>query len=254
MKSKMGRKSLSVNKVLEINKKIIDENLYPRDSWNFQTSYGYSQAMLAGAKFPAITVAMLYGKQYLVDGRHRIEALKILKKTKIDAEVIVGWSKQRIFEEAIKRNVSHGRALTVHEKRVAALKLRNWDYPPDKISALIQVPLDKLENFVAQRLVNAITGETIAEGGRVIESHVVPMIVKSGIKNTVGSSGLSMEMLEETQHGIYSGTQRSLLIQLISIVKAGLLDTTNKEINKLVKELIGLLTVESEIESEIDSE
>jgi hypothetical protein len=184
---------------------------------------------------------MANGKYYLVDGRHRIEAFKILKKQDIDAEVVVGWSKQRIFEEAIKRNVSHGKALTVHEKRVAALKLRNWNYAPNKISELIQVPLDKLENFVAQRLVNAITGETIAEGGRKIESHVVPMIVKSGIKNTVGSSGLSTEMLQSTQHSVYSGSQQSLLRQLINIINAGLLDTKNKEINKLVKQLKELL-------------
>jgi len=237
----MGRKGVIINRLIDISKIIVDEELYPRDNWNFQTSYGYSQAMLAGAKFPSIVVALNNGKYYLVDGRHRIEAIRILKHKEISAEVVVGWSRQRIFEEAIKRNVSHGKALTVHEKRVAALKLRNWNYDPKKISELVQVPLDKLENFVAQRLVNSITGEVIAEGGRKIESHVVPMIVKSGIKNATLGSDWGTQVLQETQHSIYAGSQLSLLRQLIKIIKAGLLDTKNKEVNKLVEELKELI-------------
>ena len=236
----MGRKSLVVKNLIKISKIVVDEELYPRENWNFQTSYGYSQAMLAGAVFPPIVVAMNNGKYYLVDGRHRIEAVKILKKDEIDAEVVVGWSRQRIFEEAVKRNISHGKALTVHEKRVAALKLRNWSYPPNKISELIQVPLDKLDNFVAQRLINAITGETIAEGGRK-ENQYSQMIVKSGIKNAMAGKLRSMQSINKLHESVYAGSQMSLLRQLVNIIKAGLLDVTNKDVKKLVEELKNLL-------------
>lgn len=230
------------NIMLDITKVVVDADLYPRDGWSWQTSYGYSQAMLAGAKFPPIVVALNKGKYFLVDGRHRIEAVKILGKKSIETEVVTGWSRQQLFEEAVKRNLTHGKALTVHEKRVIALKLRNWKYAPNQISEIIQVPLDKLENFVAQRLVNAITGETIAEGGRKIESHMTPMIVKSGIKNAINSeSVLNSEDLETMQHKVYSGSQQSLLRQLIGIIKAGLLDTKNKEVNKLIKQLKELI-------------
>jgi len=236
-----GTKGVSINQLIKISKIIVDKSLYPRDDWSFQTAYGYSQAMLAGGKFPPIVVAMSGGKYYLVDGRHRIEASKILKKTEIEAEIVVGWSKQRIFEEAIKRNISHGKALTVHEKRVIALRLRNWNYPPNKISGLIQVPLDKLDNFIAQRLVNAITGETIAESGRIIRSTNTPMIVKSGIKNAVNWETIDKKTVEKLQPSVYSGSQLSLLRQLINIIRAGLLDTHNKEVSKLIQELKGLL-------------
>ena len=227
--------------LIDIDKIVVDADLYPRENWNWQTSYGYSQAMLAGAKFPPIVVAMNNGKYYLVDGRHRIEAYKILKRQKIEAEVVVGWSRHKIFEEAIKRNVSHGKALTVHEKRVAALKLRNWSYPPNQISELIQVPLDKLDNFVAQRLVNAITGEVIAEGGHKTLPDITPMIVKSGIKNATTQGSMSVKQLEDTQQSVYAGSQQSLLRQLITIIKAGLLDLENKEVKHLVKKLKALL-------------
>ena len=224
---------------MNVNSITIDKELYPRDNWNFQTAYGYSQAMLAGAKFPSIVVAMANGKYYLVDGAHRIEAKKILKQTEIEAEVVFGWSRQRIFEEALKRNITHGKALTVHEKRVAALKLRNWKYPLKAISELVQVPADKLDNFVAQRLVNAITGETIAEGGRIIAPTSTPTILKSGIKNA--PDNISAQTLREVQPSVYSGSQRSLIKQLIRIIKGGLLDTGDKEVNKLCKELKELL-------------
>lgn len=228
--------------MVNVDKIIVDSELYPRDNWNFQTSYGYSQAMLAGAKFPSVVLALNNGKYYLVDGKHRIEAIKILKHKEVSAEVHVGWSRQQIFEEAVKRNVAHGKALTVHEKRVVALRLRKWNYDPKKISELVQVPLDKLDNFVAQRLVNAITGEVIAEGGRQVEqSRIVPTIVKSGIKNLTSENTVNLSTIQNVQPSIYSGSQASLLRQLIKIIKAGLLDTKNKDVNKLVKELKELL-------------
>jgi hypothetical protein len=240
----MVGKSVSVTRVLPISKVIVDADLYPREQYNFQTAYGYSQAMLAGANFPPIMVALSEGKYYLVDGNHRIEAIKLLKGKEIEAEVVVGWSRHRIFEEAVTRNISHGRALTVHEKRVAALKLRNWKYPPNKISELIQVPLDKLNNFIEQRLINAITGETIATAGRPSIQTSVPMIVKSGIKNVAQLENISAQTakdIKKMQMHVYSGSQQSLLRQLIGIIKAGLLDTENREIRHLIKVLKELL-------------
>lgn len=231
----MGRIVTDV-KELDLDKVIVDPDLYPRDQWSFQTAYGYSQAMLSGAKFPNIVVALFKGKYYLIDGKHRIEAVKILKKGKITAEIISGLSQEKIYEEAVRRNVSHGKALTVHEKRVIALKLRNWKYNTNQISELIQVPAEKLDNFIAQRLVNAITGKVIAEG----EAETKQIIVKSAIKN-VSETNLTCSDIEDVQKGVYSGNQASMLRQVISIVQAGLLDLGNKEVAKLATELRDLL-------------
>jgi hypothetical protein len=236
----MGRESVRNYKTVKINKIVVDKKLYPRDNWSFQTAYGYSQAMVAGAKFPPIVVSLTKGKYYLVDGRHRVEALKVLKETEVPAEVFVGWSKKKIFEEAVKRNITHGKSLTVHEKRMAALKLQEWKYDKAQISELVRVPLDKLDQFIEQRLINAITGDTIAVGDRRVQ-RTVPMIVKSGIKNATERETNTVKSINELQSSVYSGSQISLLSQLIKIIKAGYLDTENKHVRKLVKELKELI-------------
>jgi len=235
----MGRIVTDVKK-LDLDKVIVDPELYPRDQWSFQTAYGYSQAMLSGTTFPNIVVALYKGKYYLVDGKHRIEAVKILKQSKITAEIVSGLSREKIYEEAVRRNVSHGKALTVHEKRVIALKLRNWKYDKNQISELIQVPAEKLDTFIAQRLVNAITGKVIAEGTKDEQYETKQMIVKSVIKNA-SETNLTCSDIEDVQKGVYSGNQASMLRQVISIIQAGLLDLDNKEVAKLATELRTLL-------------
>ena len=236
----MVRESVRQYKTVKINKIVVDKNLYPRDNWSFQTAYGYSQAMVAGAKFPPVVLSLSRGKYYLVDGRHRIEALKLLKETEMPAEIFVGWSRQKIFEEAVKRNITHGKALTVHEKRAAALKLRGWKYDKSQISELVRVPMDKLDNFIEQRLVNTITGETIAVGDRKVQK-IVPVVVKSGIKNVTERETVSIKTLNEVQPSLYAGSQVSLLKSLVKIIESGLLDTKNKQVTRLCKKLKELL-------------
>lgn len=219
---------------------VLVKDLYPRENWNFQTAYGYSQAMLAGAKFPPITVALDKGRYTLVDGKHRIEAKKILKLKDIEAEVIVGWSPKDIFEEAVRINSAHGKTLTVFEKRNIALKLRNWKYSPNQISELISVPVSKLNNFISQNLVSAITGQVIVQGNKQVP-ETVPMIVKSGIKNAVNQTSVDVNTIDSVQSSVYAGSQFSLLKQLIKIIEGGFLDTSDKEVNKLVVKLKSLL-------------
>lgn len=239
----MAGKGLVQRKILNVKDVVTDKELYPRDGWNFQTSYTYSQAMRAGAKFPPILVAMSNGKYLLVDGKHRIEAKKILKQLKIEAEVVIGWSRKRIYEEAVKRNITHGKSLSIHERRQVGLRLRNWQYPPNKISELIQVPLDKLNTFIEQRLTNAITGETIAQvDGVRKQSAPEQIILKSGIRNVKEfPTNLTKEEIEEVHEGLYAGSQKSLLLQVIKLVKHNLLDKDDKKLQKLIVELKELL-------------
>jgi len=205
-----------------------DEDIYPRSGYNWQTGYDYSQSMLAGATFPPIVLAKFKGNLYLIDGKHRLEATKLIKKNKIDAVIHVGWSRRMMFEEAIKSNISHGRVLSPYEKRMLALKLRELKYSNEKISELIMVPFDKIEGFVAQRLTNAITGEVITE-----------TVVKSGLKHLAGQT--VVQDIESQQKSYYIRDQVSLLEQLINIIESGNLDVDNTDVSRLVKDLKQLL-------------
>lgn len=205
---------------IEIAKIKVDEDLYPRTQMNWQTAYDYAQSMRAGAKFPPIVVALFKGSFILVDGNHRLNANKQLKETEIEAEINIGWNRKKIFEEAIKANISHGKVLSPYEKRRIALKLRQLRYSDKSISQLIQVPFDKLSGFVEQRLVNTLTGETI---------------VKSEVKHLAGYAiQESAKDFEKESKRMFANDQLNLIANLLDLISKRLIDLDNaKVINKL---------------------
>ena len=216
------------NKTVEIKKIKFDEDLYPRIQMGWQTAYDYSQSMRTGTKFPPIVLALSNNKLVLIDGWHRINACKNLKKLTIEAEIHVGWSRKQMFEEAIRRNISHGRVLSPYEKRRIALKLRGYNYPNEVVSELIQVPLDKLENFIGTRLVNSLTGE---------------VIVKSGMKHLAGQEVSDAKMIDvkSSEKNMYIRSQIDLIEQLINLIGNGLIDLENETIANKLEELKQLL-------------
>ncbi len=206
----------------------LNEEVYPRVGYNWQTGYDYSQSMKTGAKFPPITLAVYNGKKIIVDGKHRYEAHKICKKKVIKAEVYVGWTLKKIFEEAIKRNIAHGRVLSPYEKRSIALKLRAMKFKDNEISQLIQVPGDKLQSFVGQRLINTMNGE---------------VIVKSEIKHLAGRNFNEEDFatISGNQASMYANSQVDLLDEIINLLQGGLLDKEDSEIQSRLKKLKTLL-------------
>jgi len=216
-------------KNIELNKIKVDEELYPRSQVVWQVYYDYAESMKTGAKFPPITLALHRRRLILVDGLHRMEAHKLRKKKTIQAEIHTGWSYDRIFEEAVRRNIQHGKALSPYEKRRIALKLRHMRYSLKDVSKLIQVPLDKIEDFIGQRMISSTTGKTLVEK---------EIIVKNPLKHLAGQKfkRRDFEAIKEAQKG-HVRDQIGLLKDLISLLKNGLLDTSNKKVNELLEEL-----------------
>ena len=202
----------------------LDVELYPRACYDWQTGYDYSQSMANGVKFPRVVLAKVGDKFVIIDGKHRIEAVKILKQKTIDADILIGMSREQMFIEAVKLNISHGRKLSPYDKRNIALKLRAMKYNLSDISEIIQVPIGKLNNFIAQRLTNSITGETI---------------VKSELKHLAGQ-----DISEDTkvyQMSMISSSQENLLKEVIRLFETKLIDKKDKTIKILIKKLKELL-------------
>jgi len=221
-----------------------DEELYPRSHYDWRTAYDYSQSIKAGAKFPAIILALFKGKKYLVDGKHRIEAHKSLKLKSINAVVHTGWNKEKIYKEAIRYNIIHGRGLSPYEKRLIAVKLMEMRCKRNEISELIRVPLDKLESFVAQRLVNSITGEEITSSETEDTARQIgKMIIKSGIKQFAGEvmSDENFADVKEVQKSFNMISQLNLFKQVVHVLEHNLLDKSNKKVVELVQKTKKLL-------------
>lgn len=222
-----------------VNEIQIDEEIYPRSGVNWLTVHVYGQSMKTGAVFPPITLAIYRNKKYLIDGRHRLQAVKNLKIENIDCEVFTGWDYKRMFEESIRRNIAHGRVLSPFEKRKIAYKLMQMKYPNQKISELIQVPINSLSTFIEQRLVNTLSGKTIA--GAPISQNVV---VKSGIKHLAGQNlneSVSEIVTEDRQKAYSMQSQLNLIGQLVALIKDGLIDIDNPKVRDELRVLINLL-------------
>lgn len=237
----MGR---TIKTKIRIEDIYFDEELYPRSNVNWQTSYIYSDAMKTGIKFPPIVIAKFNNKNYLVDGKHRIEANKLLKKETIDAIVYTGWNKKKIFTEAVRLNVSHGKPLFPYEKRKIALKLMEFKFSQKEISNIIQVSYDKLENFVESRLTNTITGSEVdTTGTEELTRQIGRVVLKTGLKHLAGQnfSEEDANRLESTQEELGSYSQIKVLKEIIHIIEIGMLDITDPEVKELVGELKNLL-------------
>lgn len=222
----------------------IDEELYPRSGYNWQTGYDYSQSMLVGVKFPPIILAMYRGKKYLVDGRHRIEAAKTAKIEKLDAIVYTGWSKKKIFLEAVQTNIAHGRSLSPYEKRKIILKLREMKLSEKDISKTVQIPLDKVESFVGERLVNAITGEQYdSSSTKDFARELGQAVIKSSVKHLAGETFEDEEFinLQISQKNLYDNDQVTLFKNVRTLLLKGLIDTGDEDVMKLITEVKQLL-------------
>ena len=79
----------------------------------------YAVAMENGTTFPAVLVANLNRVYHLIDGFHRVEALRYLGINRVRARVINVKSLDEARYEAVKANCSNGRQLTNKEKAKA---------------------------------------------------------------------------------------------------------------------------------------
>lgn len=211
---------------------VFDKTVYPRTGSYWLTSYDYSNSLKSGAKFPPITLALHDGKLILVDGKHRLEAFGSNKKKTIPAEIYTGWNMEKIFVESIKRNIAHGRVLSPYEKRLCIMKLREMKITNKDISKLIQIPYEKLGNFVGQRLISSTTGKEFD-----LE------IIKSGIKHIAGGSydEIETQTISGIQKNLSIGNQISLFNQLIYLLNGGLVDLNDKKIQESINKLFKLI-------------
>jgi len=215
-------------KILGIKQIICNEELYPRINYGWQTAYDYAMSMKAGADFPPIIIAEHKGQYLLVDGKHRLEAHKINKENSIQCKILTGLSWDDIFVEAIKRNIENARPFSPQEKARIAKKLQGMDFTDVQISEIVQIPMEKLTKFIADRVTNTISGEQL--------------ILKSPIKNLAGET--VEDIIGKEQHILSATSQAQLLSQMVFMLETNSFQRipriTNrlKHIRKLIEKFV----------------
>jgi len=213
-------------KILKIEHVKVDDKYYPRMKWDWQTSYKYSMAVKSGATFPLIEVAMINGQYYLVDGRHRIEAYRMLKADHV--QVLVNdqiKDLKKLYIVAVQRNVIHGKQFGSQDKVSIALKLKDLQMTDMEFSKLIAVPLNKLESFIAKRMTSTINGTSVPLKSPMM--HLSETIVDDDFNDKQSSIALR--------------SQVQILSQVIHLLENGLIDTKDVEVTNRLQKIYNLL-------------
>ena len=204
---------------IDVNEVFVDANIYPRDSYDWQTVHTYKKAMESGAKFPPIVLAMVGDIQnVLIDGKQRLDATKQTKQKNIVANHLGKLSNKDAYIAAIECNITHGRPLSYHEKLVAIDKLIKLGVSREKISNIIRIPMKELAPRVAERTVRETTGQYT--------------IVKAPLAHLGRSTDISPETLEQDIYSVQS--QLNAVKQVVSMIENGQI---NKNDDKLMTEL-----------------
>ena len=210
--------------ILKTKQVIFDEEVYPRNKFNWLVAHNYANAMQSGSVFPPIIVASYERKFILVDGKHRLEAHKNNKEEHISAEVLKGLNYDEIYVEAVKRNTEHGYQLSPQEKRKIVVRLQDLHYEPAQISEITKVPMEKLERFVGQTLINSLTGK---------------VVVKAPLKHLAGTT-VQFDV-ENMQEPLNTRSQLEMINNLIILIENNVIDVSNVEIVKRLEVLKSLL-------------
>ena len=204
---------------------VIDEEIYPRVNYGWQTAYDYSQSMLAGSTFPPIQVNKFAGKTYLIDGRHRLEAYKLLKRENVVVEVLNLKTREEMFLESINTNIRNSRAFTPQDKAMMISRLKKMDFTDDKISEIVRIPVGKISSFVAKRITMTTSGEEV--------------FLKAPLKNLAGVP-LADAVIDD-QKVFSANSQQQITEQLIRLLESDAINLKNPKVLRDLKIIFQLI-------------
>lgn len=204
-------------RLLRIREIQMDPKIYPRTGIDWKTVYNYQLAMNAGSVFPPITVGNIekFKGIYLIDGWHRWKATKQRGEEFIGAEVMRFGSKGEAFVEALRRNIGHGKPLSIYEKVRAIKKLEGLKFKREEISQIIKIPINNIKRLMLRKIA-LIRGAEVA--------------LKTIVESRGAEVGASIEEIQEKLHGI---SQVELLSDLLILLENDLLDLDDPKVAEL---------------------
>jgi hypothetical protein len=216
--------------MIEISRIVEDPRLYPRVGADWITVHKYSEALATGATFPAIELAAKGGELLLIDGKHRVESHKKLKRVEILAEIKQGLTDAEIFARAVKLNCQHGRCLSTQERLVCGKRLQTeFGMQAMELENILGMKLDSLHRLQDERMqlvpvgVGLLTTQAMAE-----------MTKKAPLKDVEVNSA---ETLASVQNRMGARDQRQIFTEALNIIQNGLLDSGDAELIEIVRKL-----------------
>ena len=122
--------------------------IYPRRSTSIGIVSRYADAMGMGAIFPPPAVALVEGKNAIVDGVHRIKAMDLLSGSlprKVKVEFLGEMTEEQAFEESVRRNAIHGSRFDASDLRKIVGVFEKHGRDLSYVSGVLRMSKERLE-------------------------------------------------------------------------------------------------------------
>lgn len=203
-----------------------DFDVYPRGHVDSQ-HVGYMLASLvAGAKLPPIVIDKKTKR--IVDGVHRVRAIRrhLGDDAQIDCIEKTFASEAELLLEAIRLNANHGRTLSQFDRARCITLADKLAIDTESLASAMTMTVDAVAELRVDRLATERDSKL-----------TVP--IKRTIRHMAGKS-LSKRQMEA--NGRLSGMNQQFYVnQVIELIEAGLLDTSDKNLMTAIEKLRGLL-------------
>jgi hypothetical protein len=142
---------------------VLDPSISPRqETLSWPHVQHLADAIQSGAKLPPITLEA--GTHRLVDGRHRIEAVKQVHgdHAAIQAEERTYETEAELFLAAVRANVTHGQGYSSYDRVRCWNKLLAYGVAPELASATLSLTVERAQKLSVRRTAHDSTGEPVA--------------------------------------------------------------------------------------------
>lgn len=136
---------------------VLDKSVYPRFQVDWMHTAAMADALLFGAKFPPIIVAMRNGAPVVLDGFHRVNAYARRKIKRVRARII-DVTEEKYLETATRLNNDSKRGLSAAERASLFVQFRRMHYAKKVIAEILMVPVHTLERWSAKKIEVSKTG------------------------------------------------------------------------------------------------
>lgn len=205
---------------------VLDFNLYPRGQVSAQHVHYLVEAIEADAKIPPIVICK--SSRRIVDGFHRHRAYhRVLGDDgRIEVVEMTYDSEAALFVDAMRRNNSHGAALTKFDKTHCMLRAEELGITMDQLASALQITTESIGALKTNRV------------GRLWTTKAqIPL--KRTIRHMAGKTLTAGQ--QEANDKLSGMNQAFYVRQLILLLKNDLVDTENELLMESLKTLHGLL-------------
>lgn len=149
---------------MKLSELVLEYKFYPRQRLDRYHVEEIAEAIRSGVHVPPITADK--SSHVVSDGWHRIEAFRRLwgDDAEIEVDLKEYASEAEIFQDAIRLNASHGRALSAVDEAHCLSKAEEFKLESAAVATLLNITTERAEELVSNRLALSAEGKVVLKG------------------------------------------------------------------------------------------